>query len=102
VVCRVSRIAIALFGSLVLVSLLRNAETPGAAPAYIIGYNLANALKGGFIAFAAALGSLGSFFSGSTTVSNLTFGVVHVVRFLVFFCAKSRMNTAACMGSVML
>eukprot|EP00884_Botryococcus_braunii_P016896 jgi/Botrbrau1/3890/Bobra.0183s0111.1 len=28
----------------------------------------------GFIAFAFLLGALGSFFSGSTTVSNLTFG----------------------------
>lgn len=79
VACRASKIALALFGSLVLVSLLRNAEVDGAAPAYIIGYNMAEALKGGFIVFSAALGSLGSFFSGSTTVSNLTFGIVQQV-----------------------
>lgn len=77
---RSSGIALALFGSLVLVSLLRNAEAAGAAPAYIIGYNLSGALKGGFVVLAAALGALGSFFSGSTTVSNLTFGIVHQVR----------------------
>jgi L-lactate permease len=80
--CRVSGIALALFGSLVLVSLLRNAEVAGAAPAYIIGYNLAQGLRGGFLVFAAPLGALGSFFSGSTTVSNLTFGIVHQVCIL--------------------
>jgi hypothetical protein len=70
VACRASEIAMALFGGLVLVSLLRNAEVDGAAPAYIIGYNLSKGLKGGFIVFSAALGALGSFFSGSTTVSQ--------------------------------
>jgi lactate permease len=45
-----------------------------AAPADIIGNNLSTAVKGGWIAFTALIGTLGSFFSGSTTISNLTFG----------------------------
>jgi lactate permease len=78
--CRAGGIATALFGSLVLVALLRNAEDEKQAPAYIIGYNVSDALGRGFIVIAAALGALGSFFSGSTTVSNLTFVIVHKVR----------------------
>ena len=70
----------ALLGSLVLVAMIRKGETPVASPAYIIGANVSDALQGGFIALSGALGALGSFFSGSTTVSNLTFGRVQSVR----------------------
>mmetsp|Transcript_8962 Transcript_8962/g.15893 ORF Transcript_8962/g.15893 Transcript_8962/m.15893 type:complete len:129 (-) Transcript_8962:248-634(-) len=49
------------------------------APATIIGTVLSDALKGGWIAISASIGALGSFFSGSTTVSNLTFGSVQQI-----------------------
>lgn len=77
---RVARIVPAILGSLVLVSLLRKAEAPGARPAYILGANLSDFMKEGFVAISALLGGLGSFFSGSTIVSNLTFGLVQLVR----------------------
>lgn len=77
---RVVAVAPALLGSLVLVALIRKAETANASPAYIIGYLLSDFLAEGFLAISALLGALGSFFSGSTTVSNLTFGVIQQVR----------------------
>ena len=49
------------------------------APASIIGIVLSEAFKGGWIAIAASIGALGSFFSGSTTVSNLTFSSVQLI-----------------------
>lgn len=49
------------------------------SPAYIIGYFLSSWLAQGFLAISAFLGALGSFFSGSTTVSNLTFGDIQKV-----------------------
>jgi L-lactate permease len=67
-------------GALVLVSLIRKGETSSTSPAVIIGSHVSDAFKGGFIAISASLGALGSFFSGSTTVSNLTFGRVQAVR----------------------
>eukprot|EP00892_Ulva_mutabilis_P009417 jgi/Ulvmu1/6848/UM031_0053.1 len=76
---RAAGVVPALMGSLVLVALLREAAEGVEKPAYIIGFNLADFMKEGFIAIAAILGALGSFFSGSTTVSNLTFGIVHQV-----------------------
>lgn len=70
----------ALVGSLILVAMIRQGDAANTSPAYIIGYNLADFLSGGFIAISAFLGALGSFFSGSTTVSNLTFGLIQKVR----------------------
>ena len=49
------------------------------SPAFIIGYYLSSWLAGGFLAISAFLGALGSFFSGSTTVSNLTFGDIQKI-----------------------
>jgi lactate permease len=66
--------AIALFGALVLVQLMIRSGT--ATPAFILGTVLADWFQEGFIIVVPLLGALGSFFSGSTTVSNLTFGVV--------------------------
>eukprot|EP00934_Nitzschia_sp_Nitz4_P008696 Nitzschia sp. Nitz4//scaffold30_size153850//15442//17548//NITZ4_002759-RA/size153850-augustus-gene-0.66-mRNA-1//-1//CDS//3329547205//8686//frame0 len=66
--------AIALFGALVLVQLLLKLDT--SAPAYILGTVLSDWFKQGFIVITPLLGALGSFFSGSTTVSNLTFGTI--------------------------
>ena len=74
---RVKGPAIALAGALTLVQLMITGDD--ASPAAIIGITLSSALKGGWIAIAASIGALGSFFSGSTTVSNLTFGSVQKI-----------------------
>lgn len=65
---------IALLGALSLVQLLIRIDTE--APAYILGTVLADWFRQGFVVIAPLLGALGSFFSGSTTVSNLTFGAI--------------------------
>ena len=64
--------AMALMGALVLVQLMVRGEV--ATPANLIGTTLSEAMGGGWIAIVAFIGALGSFFSGSTTISNLTFG----------------------------
>ena len=74
---RVKSPAIALAGALTLVQLMITGEDT--SPAAIIGIVLSDALKGGWIVIAASIGALGSFFSGSTTVSNLTFGSVQQI-----------------------
>jgi len=74
---RMKNPAIALFGALVLVQLMINEGQ--ASPAFIIGSILAEAFKGGWLAIAALIGALGSFFSGSTTISNLTFGEIQEI-----------------------
>ncbi|KAL7528685.1 hypothetical protein ACHAWF_002665 [Thalassiosira exigua] len=74
---RVKSPAIALAGALTLVQLMTTGDE--AAPASIIGIILSDAFEGGWIAISASIGALGSFFSGSTTVSNLTFGSVQQI-----------------------
>jgi len=74
---RVKSPAIALAGALTLVQLMVTGDET--APATIIGTVLSTTLKGGWIAISASIGALGSFFSGSTTVSNLTFGSVQQI-----------------------
>lgn len=69
--------SIALFGALTLVKLLLNGGS--ASPAFLIGTILSDALKEGWVVFASFVGMLGSFFSGSTTVSNLTFGGIQLI-----------------------
>jgi lactate permease len=70
---------IALTGATALVALMTT-EMPGdpapPAPAEVIGTTIASGLRHGWIAIAMLIGALGSFFSGSTTISNLTFGQV--------------------------
>lgn len=82
VASRLAAPAVALTGALVLVALLRNddGDGPGSAPspAFTLGDTLGRTLGTGWLAVAVAVGSIGSFFSGSTTVSNLTFGPVAV------------------------
>ncbi|KAL3905150.1 MAG: hypothetical protein SGILL_009792, partial [Bacillariaceae sp.] len=68
---------IALLGALALVQLLIKVDT--AAPAYILGTTLSKWFRQGFVVISPLLGALGSFFSGSTTVSNLTFGSVQAI-----------------------
>lgn len=65
---------IALFGALVLVNLLMLGDDQ--APTMRIGRALAEWFGWGWSFFAPWLGALGSFFSGSNTVSNLTFGPI--------------------------
>jgi L-lactate permease len=68
---------IALLGALALVQLLIRVDTE--APAYILGTVLAAWFRQGFVVISPLLGALGAFFSGSTTVSNLTFGAIQVI-----------------------
>mmetsp|Transcript_11643 Transcript_11643/g.27656 ORF Transcript_11643/g.27656 Transcript_11643/m.27656 type:complete len:747 (+) Transcript_11643:267-2507(+) len=76
---RVSYIMVPLIGALILVSLIRLSPADNQSPAYIVGYELSAALKEGWLAFIPFIGALGSFFSGSTTTSNLTFGKVNLI-----------------------
>lgn len=66
--------AVALFGALVLVQLLRHGGEQSCAA--IIGASLAEVLGQGWTFGAPFLGALGSFFSGSATVSAMTFGAI--------------------------
>ena len=63
---------IALFGALIFVNLLMIGGDQ--ASTIILGDALASVAGGAWKYFAPFLGALGSFFSGSTTISNLTFG----------------------------
>ena len=64
----------ALTGALIFVTLMMMGEK--SAPVYLIGDNLANTFGSAWLLFAPFLGALGSFFSGSATISNLTFGAI--------------------------
>jgi lactate permease len=67
---------IALFGALIFVQLLKiDGER---ASTRILGDALAAGAGGLWIYFAGFLGALGSFFSGSNTISNLTFGPIQL------------------------
>ena len=69
--------AVALLGALALVQLLiRSGES---APANLLGTILSDWFKQAFVVLTPLLGALGSFFSGSTTVSNLTFGDIQQI-----------------------
>ena len=69
---RIGKPVIALFGALAFVSLLM--VDGNRASTIILGDALASVTGGAWKYFAPFLGALGSFFSGSTTISNLTFG----------------------------
>jgi len=71
---QLTRPAIALVGALVLVKMMM---LGGAiSPAMLMGHAMADAAGSAWPLFAPLLGALGSFFSGSNTVSNLTFAPV--------------------------
>jgi len=107
---RVTHIMIPLFGALALVSLIRQAPEPNQSPAYIIGYNLSDALNAGWLAINAFIGALGSFFSGSTTTSNLTFGEVNMIAaanlgldpsfLLAMQCAGATLGNMICINNI--
>lgn len=69
---RIKRPMVALFGALVFVQLLMAGGEK--ASTMVIGGALANVSGASWPYFAPLLGALGSFFSGSATISNLTFG----------------------------
>ncbi|MGP1073435.1 L-lactate permease [Serratia sp. CY65442] len=69
---RITRPFIALFGALVMVNLMMQGGDN--APVILIGKALAALTGESWLLFSSFLGALGSFFSGSNTVSNLTFG----------------------------
>lgn len=77
VASRLKNPAMALFGALVLVQLLIRGGT--SSPAFVVGTILADWFQEGFVVISPLLGALGSFFSGSTTVSNLTFGDIQYI-----------------------
>lgn len=63
---------LALFGALIFVSLMMMGGNM--SPVTLIGNQLATATGGSWQYFSSFLGALGAFFSGSATISNLTFG----------------------------
>lgn len=69
---------LALFAGLVLVRLLQQSDGVADACTAILGTALAHGLGSVWYLAAPFLGALGSFFSGSCTMSNLTFGPVQV------------------------
>jgi lactate permease len=71
-VARIGKPVIALFGALVFVNLLMIGGEQSST--MILGHSLAHVTGSAWKYFAPFLGALGSFFSGSTTISNLTFG----------------------------
>ncbi|MBV9390618.1 MAG: L-lactate permease, partial [Verrucomicrobia bacterium] len=73
---RLKNPVIALFGALIFVQLLT--IDGQRASTRILGDALANSTGDLWIYFAGFLGALGSFFSGSNTISNLTFGPIQL------------------------
>ncbi|AEF55053.1 L-lactate permease [Marinomonas posidonica] len=67
---------VSLIGALVMVNLMMQGET--SSPMFLLAQTFAQALGESWAYTAALLGALGSFFSGSATVSNLTFGGIQL------------------------
>jgi hypothetical protein len=88
---------IAVMGALCLVQLMIRVDT--AAPAFILGTILADWLEQGFIVISPLLGALGSFFSGSATVSNLTFGSVQEIAAESIGTSVTTMLALQCVGA---
>ena len=74
---RLKNAAIALAGAMALVQLMIRTGTD--SPADILGIVLADWFQEGFVVISPLLGALGSFFSGSTTVSNMTFSNIQYI-----------------------
>mmetsp|Transcript_19563 Transcript_19563/g.31496 ORF Transcript_19563/g.31496 Transcript_19563/m.31496 type:complete len:620 (+) Transcript_19563:1-1860(+) len=88
---------VALLGALSLVQLLIKVSTE--APAFILGNVLAEWFRQGFVVISPLLGALGSFFSGSTTVSNLTFGTIQVIAAESIGISKTSMLALQAVGA---
>jgi len=98
---RMVKPAISLFGALALVQMLRGVSGDKGAPAYVVGVTVSDALSHGWIILCAPIGILGSFFSGSTTVSNLTFGDVQSVAAARLGVSQAGMLALQSLGATM-
>lgn len=67
---------VSLIGALVMVNLMMQGEA--SSPMFLIAQGFSQVLGESWAYTAALLGALGSFFSGSATVSNLTFGAIQL------------------------
>lgn len=107
-IARIGKPVIALFGALVFVNLLM--VDGDRASTMILGDALANVTGGAWKYFAPFLGALGSFFSGSTTISNLTFGGIQASiaadigmdpgTLLALQCAGAAMGNMICIHNI--
>ena len=73
---RIRTPAIALFGAMTFVNMLMLGGENSCAMA--LGKSFASVAGGGWTVFSPFLGALGTFFAGSSTVSNLTFGGIQL------------------------
>ena len=109
---RIKSPTIALLGAMALVGLLtsQTKEDPSDAPVDVIGACLSDWVGEAYIAFVAPLAALGAFFSGSTTVSNLTFAGIHqgvaqnlnwrVAPVLALQCAAAASGNMICLANI--
>lgn len=113
---RIQGPSVALLGAMALVGILTQNTTgedddeASDAPAALVGHNLSDWLGVGYVTVAAALGALGSFFSGSTTVSNLTFAGIQrsaaedmdvpVMAMLALQTAAAAAGNMICLGNI--
>lgn len=105
---RIGRPVIALLGALAFVGLLMSGGDRSST--HILGHTLADAAGGSWKYFAPFLGALGSFFSGSTTISNLTFGGIQAsiaqdigldhALLLALQCAGAAMGNIVCIHNI--
>jgi len=105
---RIRKPVYALLGALVFVNLI-NAGGEGAST-MILGKALADAAGGAWMYFSPFLGALGSFFSGSATISNLTFGSIQAsiaadtglepARLLALQAAGAAMGNMVCIHNI--
>lgn len=105
---RVKKPVLALFGALVFVNLLMVGGERSST--LLIGEFFAQAAGDSWIFLAPFLGALGSFFSGSTTISNLTFGAIQAsiaeqsdlstTLLLALQCAGGSMGNMVCIHNI--
>lgn len=105
---RIGKPVIALLGALAFVSLLMTGGDRSST--HILGHSLASVSGDAWKYFAPFLGALGSFFSGSTTISNLTFGGIQAsiaedigmqpAILLSLQCAGAAMGNIVCIHNI--
>jgi len=96
---RIFKPVLALLGALVFVKLLM--IDGDRSSTMVLGKSLAAATGDAWIFFAPFLGALGSFFSGSTTVSNLAFGAIQQSIALDTGADSSTLLALQCAGAAM-
>jgi lactate permease len=105
---RIGKPVVALLGALAFVSLLMTGGDRSST--HLLGHGLAAVSGEAWKYFAPFLGALGSFFSGSTTISNLTFGGIQasiaddigmpVPVLLALQCAGAAMGNIICIHNI--